>query len=83
MITTRKRKKQYAHHTESFMVLKRGKWLYVKQMAGPSSLHEAGMLGQPRRMGWGEGEGRVFGVGATRPPGADSRQWMAKSITVL
>ena len=61
--------------------------IYMKRVASPGSMHDTGCLGlvhwdDPE--GWyGEGEGRVFRMGNTCTPMADSYQGMAKTNTVL
>ena len=60
---------------------------YVKQIASPDSLHEAGCSGlvhwdDPE--GWdGEGDGGRVRMGNACTPMADSCQCMAKTTTVL
>ena len=60
---------------------------YVKQIAGPGSMHETGCSGlvhwdDPGR--WdGEGGGRGFWMGNTYAPMADSCRCLAKTTTIL
>ena len=56
-------------------------------MTSPSLIHETGhlkLVHWDNPEGWdGEGSGRVFGVGDTCTPVADSCQCMAKPTTIL
>ena len=52
---------------------------YVKQMTGPSSMHETGCSGS---MHW-DSPGRGFRMGDICTPMADLCRWMAKASTVL
>ena len=55
---------------------------YVKQIAGPGSMHETGCSGLVH---WDdpEGGGRGFRMGDTCTPMADSCQCMAKTTTIV
>ena len=60
---------------------------YVKEIVSPGLMHETGCSGLVHRddpEGWdGKGGGRGVQDGNTYKPMADSRQCMAKTITIL